>query len=153
MLLNQTFNAADMPKGDDVLPAGKYNAIISGAELKPTKTGGMMLVLKLTINDPQHQGRAVFDRLNIQNPNPVAEKIAKQQLGKIMSALDLAALSDTDALINGSVSITVGIREDDSYGVQNTVKAYGKPNGAAAAQVAATQTAKPVATATKAPWL
>ena len=107
--LDQTFEADSLPVGNTsygAIPAGWYNATIQKAELKPTKAGnGRLIGLRLTITGPTHQGRVVFCNLNINNPNPQAEEIGRQQLGEIMRAIGLARVGDTDELVGGMLSV------------------------------------------------
>jgi hypothetical protein len=150
-LLDQTFSADDMPvseKSYQVLPAGWYTATITGAELKATKAGtGQYIAIKYDITGPTHQGRIVFNNLNIRNPNATAEEIGRQQLGEVMRAIGLAKVQDTDELIGGQLSIKVAIRSSDQYGDQNEVKGF----KAVAGSVPPAPAAKPAATGKAAP--
>ena len=117
----------------ELLPAGWYDAVIQGAELRDTKTGGQMIAVKYSVTGPSHQGRLVWGNINIRNANPKAEEIGRQQLGDIMRALGLARVTDTDQLIGGNLGIKVAIREaQNGYDAQNEVKGFRALSGSAA---------------------
>lgn len=128
MKLGETYSAAELQPSQsyDLLPSGWYTAIITEAELKPTKAGtGEYIKCRYDITGPSGQGRVVFGNFNIKNPNPKAEEIGRQQLGDLMRALGLSAVHDTDQLINGHLSIKVDIRPaSGEYGPQNEVKGW-----------------------------
>lgn len=142
MQLGFTVNAADLPQSTsnfDVLPAGDYQVRISEAAVQATKAGtGQYIKLRLDVTGPSHQGRVIYTNLNIQNPNPKAEEIGRQQLGDIMRACGLASLSDTDQLINGCMTVKVAVTQSEQYGPGNDVKAFKPSVGGASAMPAAT---------------
>lgn len=155
MKLGETFSAAELQPSSpsyDLLPAGWYTAIITDAEVKDTKAGnGQYIKIRYDITGPSSQGRVVFGNLNIKNLNTKAEEIGRQQLGDIMRALGLAAVSDTDQLINGHLTIKVDVRPGSGdYGPQNEVKGWKSSTGSMPPQLAAA----PVAASGKAapPW-
>lgn len=122
--LDQTYEADALPVGAgyEAIPAGWYNATIQKSELKNTKAGnGRMIALRLAITGPTHQGRVVFTNLNINNPNPQAEEIGRQQLGEIMRAIGLARVGDTDELIGGMLAVKLVLKND---GQENDVKGF-----------------------------
>lgn len=125
--LGTAFIADDMPSGGsyEALPAGWYHANISGAEVKATKSGtGRYIAVKYSITGPTHEGRVVFGNLNIENPNPKAEEIGRQQLRSLMEAIGLSKLTDSDQLIGGSLKIKLKIESDEQYGDRNQVAGY-----------------------------
>ena len=113
------------------VPAGWYTAVINGAELKSTNAGtGKYIAVRYDITGPTHQGRVIFGNLNIENPNPTAERIGREQLGELMRAVGLGKVTDTDQLIGSVLSIKVAIKESEQYGAKNEVKGF-KGNGGA----------------------
>lgn len=125
-LLNQSFHADDLPPSGnyDPIPAGKYQAKITEATVGLTKSGtGEYIKVRWDILGPAHQGRAVFQNLNIRNQSSAAEEIGRRQLGEIMRAIGLATVSDTDQLIGGEAEIKVKVQESDQYGPRNEVAA------------------------------
>lgn len=157
MKLGETFSAAELQPSQsyDLLPPGWYTAIITEAELKPTKSGtGEYIKVRYDITGPSGQGRVVFGNFNIKNQNPKAEEIGRQQLGDLMRALGLSAVHDTDQLINGHLSIKVDIRPaSGEYNAQNEVKGW-KSNTASLPPQPGKPDAPAGAVATKAspPW-
>jgi hypothetical protein len=133
MKLAETYSAAELPPSQsyDLIPAGWYTAIITEAELKDTKSGtGQYIKVRYDITGPSSQGRVVFGNFNIRNPNPKAEEIGRQQLGDLMRALGLAAVSDTDQLLNGHLSIKVDVRPaSGEYNAQNDIKGWKSNTG------------------------
>jgi len=133
MKLSETYSAAELQPSQsyELLPAGWYTAIITDAELKPTKAGnGEYIKLRYDITGPSCQGRVVFSNINIKNPNAKAEEIGRIDLGNIMRALGLAAVSDTDELINGHLTIKIDVRPaSGEYGPQNEVKGWRSSTG------------------------
>ncbi len=71
--LNFDARQVDPQQSFEPIPAGWYNMMIVESEMKPTSNGqGAYLQLSLKVVDGQYAGRPVFDRLNLQNQNPVA---------------------------------------------------------------------------------
>lgn len=133
------------------IPAGSYIAQVIESEIKPTKSGtGQMLTLRWQILDGQYKGRLVFDRLNIVNQNPEAEKIGQRQLSGVCHATGVIKLTDSSQLHNKPVKIKVKIRSDANYGDSNEVGGYDAVAGGAAS-IPSAPAANPVGAATP-PW-
>lgn len=146
-LLN--FNAANVQPTSsfDPIPAGDYIAQITDSSIKPTKSGtGMVLNLTWTILDGQYVNRKVFDRLNVQNQNPTAEKIGQEQLSAICHATGVLQLQDSTQLHARPCKIKVKVRKDEQYGDSNEVK------GVSATAQGASFAAPAAAHAAAAPW-
>lgn len=111
----------DIPEQDDFspLPPDNYVVMITESEMKPTngKNGaGEMLVLKLEVQEGQFQGRTLFDRLNIVNPNSTTEEIAYKALGAICRAVGLAKTpDDSEQLHNKRLVATVKVDPAKPY--------------------------------------
>ena len=154
--LSESFDVNELPVGNggnfEPLPAGWYTAAISQSELKDTKAGnGQYIKLRYDITGPTHQGRVVFGNLNINNPNPKAEEIGRQQLGEIMRAIGLAKVTDTDQLIGGQIAIKLEVKQDPQYGASNEVKGFKSVSGSAAPAVSMPTSEAPAASAKAAP--
>lgn len=123
------FNLADAPADstNEPLPAGKYDVVVDDAELVPTKAGtGQMVRMAMTVTGPTHRGRKIWDRLNIDNPNPKAVEIAQRRLAQIAKALGKAGIDDTDELVGVKLKVTVKVREaSGGYEASNDVSGYG----------------------------
>lgn len=136
--LDTPFNLADLPEAQETsfepIPAGWYDVSITSAEVRDTKAGtGKYIAVRYDVTGPTHQGRIIWQNLNIQNPNPQAEEIGRRQLGDVMRAIGLATLSDTDQLIGNSLQVNVKIRPAaNGYEASNDVSAARSAGGSSA---------------------
>lgn len=101
--------------GTVLIPDGDYQAIITESDMKPTQSGGNMLVLTCSIVNGEHQGTELIERLNIVNANPKAEEIAYQTLAKISKAMGFVQTpADSSELHNRPIMIKVkGVKQND----------------------------------------
>ena len=121
------------PSGDfEPIPAGKYPAVITDSELKPTKAGtGHYLQLTFQIIDGPHQNRLLWARLNIDNPNPQAQQIAQGELSAICRAVGVLAPQDSVELHNLPLVIHVRCKKRSDTGeIDNEIKGYSKKESA-----------------------
>ena len=130
------FNAADVePQGSfEPIPAGWYSAMITDSEFKATKNGnGEYLQLRLDVIEGEHEGRVLFDRLNLNNPNQTAVEIAQRQLSAICRAVGIMTPSDSSELHDKPLKVKVSIRPaGNGYEASNEIKAYESAEGAGA---------------------
>lgn len=131
------------PNGDfEPIPAGKYLAVITESELKPTKAGtGHYLQLTFQVVDGPFQNRLLWARLNIDNANAQARKIAQGELSAICRAVGVLAPNDSVELHNLPLVIHVRCKKRTDTGeIVNELKGYSKkdspPPPAAAAPAA-----------------
>lgn len=128
------FNANDVEPTAvfDPLPAGKYLAAITASEMKPTKAGnGSYLQLEFTVLDGPCKGRKVWDRLCINHPNDLTQKIARGNLSAICRATGVMQPRDSVELHNLPLVVTVKCKKRDDTGeVTNEVKGYAKRESA-----------------------
>lgn len=110
----------------DALPAGWYNAVIDNTEMKPTKAGtGAYLEIRFNVVDGEFTGRKVFARLNIRNPNPVAQEIGYKDLSAICHAVGIINVQQSQQLHNIPLKIKVSVTPaDGQYEASNDIKAY-----------------------------
>ena len=112
--------------GFDPVPAGKYLAIITDSQKKTTKSGtGTYLELVFTIVHGTCKGRKVWARLNINNPNPQAQEIARGDLSAICRAIGVMTPKDSVELHN--LPLTISVRQKarkDTGEMQNEIKGY-----------------------------
>jgi hypothetical protein len=149
-VIGGSFDTASVPTMNDKtpLPTDTYRMMITDANIKPTKRNdGQFLELELTVSEGDMQGRKVWARLNIVNPNAKAVEIAMRELATIGQALGLTAISDTSELKERELLVKVVIEEDEGFGARNVIKSY-KPLNADTPSAPA-PTAKPVAPAAK----
>ena len=120
------FNAQEHePQSFDVLPAGTYDVCIVASEMKTTKSGtGRYLQLTLQVLGGEFQNRKLFDRLNLENPNATAVKIAKGTLSAICRAVGVMTPGDSSALHNLPLKAVVKVSSDDSGNPTNEIKGY-----------------------------
>jgi len=119
------------------LPAGKYLAIITDSEMKPTKSGsGNYLELTFQVIDGPFKGRMLWSRLNLDNPSPQAVQIAQGELSAICRAVGVMQPKDSIELHNLPLLVTVKCKKrDDTGDVVNEIRGYAKKetvNGARA---------------------
>ena len=99
--LGTTFdaNSVDPTMPFEALPPGRYLVQIVASEMRPTKDGaGQYLWLELDVLEGEYQGRKLFDRLNLVNPNPTAVEIAQRTLSAICHATGKMQVQDSDEL-------------------------------------------------------
>ena len=119
-------NEVDPAVGFDPIPAGKYLAIITESEMKPTKAGtGQYLQLTFQVLDGPYKGRLVWARLNLDNPSDMAVKIARAELSSICRAVGVMAPKDSIELHNLPLTIKVGCtKRSDTGDITNEIKGY-----------------------------
>ena len=147
------FNAQEVePQSSfEPIPAGWYTAMITDSEFKPTKSGtGEYLQLRLDVIEGEHEGRVLFDRLNLNNPNQTAVEIAQRQLSAICRAVGVMTPQDSQDLHDKPLRVKVSIRPaGNGYEASNEVKAYEVVEGGGQAATAQSGAAGGAA---KKPW-
>ncbi|MCK6470854.1 MAG: DUF669 domain-containing protein [Planctomycetes bacterium] len=114
------------------VPAGKYAAVITATELKPTKSGkGSFLELVFEVIEGEFKGRKLWARLNLDNPNALAVKIARAELSAICRAVGVMEPKDSCELHNLPLVVTVKQKAGPDGEVYNEVKDYAKRENAA----------------------
>jgi hypothetical protein len=126
-MLNQ-FNAGESEKMGNfsAIPAGVYIAQITKSEMKETKNkDGHYLQLQFQVLGGDHAGRMLFERLNLQNKNPVTVEIASKALATICEICNVDLLDDSEQLHGIPMSIRVTVKDATSqYSEQNEIKGY-----------------------------
>ncbi len=130
-LNNFDANNVDPSVALDPIPAGKYTAVITETEMKPTKAGGgKYLQLTFQIIDGEHKGRLVWARLNLENKSEMTVKIARGELSAICRGVGVMAPKDSIELHNIPLEINVGLKKRDDNGeFTNVIKGYAKRSG------------------------
>ena len=134
------FNANQVDPATDFepLPAGKYVAVVTASEMKPTRNGnGSYLELTFQVIEGPHKGRLVWERLNLDNPNPLTVKIARSELSAICRAVGVMQPKDSCELHNLPLCITVKQKTDADGERRNEIRGFAKreiANGAKPAQ-------------------
>ena len=117
----------------DPLPAGKYPAMITDSELKDTKArNGQYLQLTFQVLDGEYRGRFLWARLNLDNPNATAVKIARAELSAICRAVGVLQPRDSQELHNRPLVVKVKCKKQkESDEITNELCGYESPAAAA----------------------
>jgi hypothetical protein len=112
----------------EAIPAGKYLAVISASEMKSNKAGtGRFLELCFTIVEGEYRNRNVWSRLNLENPNEVAMKIAQADLSALCRAVGVLTPNDSVELHNLPLVIRVKCKKrKDTDEISNEIGGYEK---------------------------
>lgn len=124
--LNFNANEVEPSIGFDPIPAGKYQAVITESEMKQTKNGtGQYLQLEFEVIERDYKGRKVWARLNLENSNSEAVRIARAELSAICRAVNVPQPRDSVELHNLPLTITVRCRKNpDTDEISNEIKGY-----------------------------
>lgn len=127
------------------IPAGKYLAVITESEYKPNKAGtGTYLQFTFEIMEGDYKGRFLWARLNLENPNETAVKIARGELSAICRAVGVMAPKDSVELHNLPLTIKVKCKKrKDTDEISNEIKGYMKKDAALGKPVQATSDTPP----------
>ena len=131
------------PAGDfEPIPAGKYLAVITESEMKPTKAGtGSYLQLTFQVIDGPFKNRLLWARLNLDNANDQARKIAQGELSAICRAVGVLAPNDSVELHNLPLVIHVKCKKRTDTGeIVNEIKGYAKKDAPPSPPAAAAAT-------------
>jgi hypothetical protein len=146
--LNFDATQVEPSSGFSPIPAGKYVAVITDDEMKDTRNGsGRYLQLTFEIVEGEYSGRKLWTRLNLENANMDAVKIARADLSAICRAVNVMQLQDTVQLHNLPMVITVRLKKNkETDEMQNEIKGYESkqayaPGATASAPAAQTATA------------
>ena len=144
-LNNFNANQVEPSSNLEAIPAGKYLAVITESELKPTKSGsGSYLQLTFQILEGEYKGRFLWSRLNLHNANPTAVKIAQAELSAICRAVGVLTPGDSVELHNLPLVINVKCRKrEDSGDNTNEIRGYSKPEAVTAQPQQANHTTPP----------
>ncbi len=134
------FNATEVEPsiGFDVIPAGKYNAVITDSDMKKTRSGsGRYLQLEFVIIEGEYKNRKLWARLNVENSNAEAVRIARADLSAICRAINVLKPKDSVELHNLPLEITVKCRKNQDDEIVNEIKGYGPRKSRSAVATAA----------------
>lgn len=101
------FDPNDFPDGR--VADGTYRFVITDTAMVPTKAGTGFF-LKVTAE--LQTGQSLAMRFNIKNPNSEAERIAKQELAKLVRGVGLQLLRSHRDLVGQKGTVTVSHRTD-----------------------------------------
>lgn len=127
------FDASTVPEMTEftALPEGPYVSVAIASEMKPTRAGdGEYLNVTCEVIDGQYKGRKFWTRMNLKNPNQVAQQIGHQELGALCRAVGVIKPDDSSELHNRPFIAHLGLELDSvKKKEQNVVKKY-EPVGA-----------------------
>jgi hypothetical protein len=127
--INFDATTVEPSNGFEPIPAGKYLAVFSEDEMKPTRNNnGQYLQLTIEIIEGDYQGRKIWARLNLENPNMQAVEIARKELSAICRAVNVLQLTDTTQLLNIPFVLKVGLKKN-----KETDEGFGNSRGIATA--------------------
>lgn len=141
------FDAATVDPTTDFepLPAGKYLTVITDSQMKPTKSGsGHYLEMTFQVIDGPFKNRLLWARLNLDNPNATAVKIARAELSAICRAVGVMAPNDSVELHDLPLVISVKCKKREDTGeITNEIKGYHKKEAAGGKPVQAANDTPP----------
>lgn len=108
------------------LPAGLYTVEITGADVKPLKSGrGTGLYLEFTVIDPApHARRKVWQSINIQHESQQAQDIGLRELSNLCLAVGIEQ-PDENALFQKVLRIRTNVKPaENGYEARAEVKGY-----------------------------
>jgi len=150
------FNALEIEPATsyEPIPADWYKAVITETEEKPTKAQtGSYLQLTIEVIEGHYQGRRVFERLNLKNPNSVAVEIAQRSLSSICRSIGVNNPQNSEELMDKPLMIKVAVKPaQGEYGASNEIKGYDAVGGATTAPAPAAVAATASAGASTPPW-
>jgi hypothetical protein len=130
MAILKGFNANDVEPASDfeAIPAGKYLAVITESEVKANKSGsGSYLQLTFQVVEGEYRNRYLWARLNLENANATAVKIARAELSAICRAVGILVPNDSVELHNLPLVISVKTKKRADTGeLTNEIKGYAK---------------------------
>lgn len=122
------FNANDIEPNEafDPLPHGDYLCVIVHSGMKPTKSGnGSFLELEFEVIEGRYKGRKLWDRINLNNPNETAVKIARGTLSAICRAVGVLTPTDSCELHDRPLLCKVRVeKRADIDDLSNVIKGY-----------------------------
>lgn len=110
----------------ELLPTGDYVMHVASTDVKRTKRGdGSFLTVCFEILRGPHARRKIWTNFTLTNPNADAERIGRQQLKSLATAVGKPNLTDSDQLLEIDFVGTVGVEKGSAgYEPRNNVKAF-----------------------------
>ena len=157
--LNQHFDASAVEPAApfELLPPGRYSVQIVQSEMRATRAGnGQYLWLEMDVIEGSHQGRKIWDQLNLVNPNQQTVEVAQRTLSAICHAVGQMQVTDSEQLHFHPMVVTLAVEPDsrdkhkpiEEQRKQNKVKGYIGGAGVPSPRPAAPPTSPPARPAT-----
>lgn len=113
---------------DFIVDAGKYLVMITESEFKSTKAGnGTGLNIKMQILDGVHQGKHIFQWINISNPSQIAMQIGEKLLAQLRLVCGRPTYEDESTTFHNIpivAKVTKKPRKDDPARFENQVSDF-----------------------------
>jgi len=137
----------------EILPRAWYTAMVVESDVADTSSGkGKVAKFTWEIVEGPHQGRRVFQNVNVINENPKAQEIGQRELAAIREGCGKTMVRDTSELHNIPCQIYVKIRPADGQFPEKNeiagVRKVGAPAGSPVPTQQQQQGAAPAATTT-----
>jgi hypothetical protein len=117
-MLNEAFDTASEEASPDFepLPKGSYTAFLLDAKVGPLKSRkGQAVQATWQIEDGEHAGRHVWDRIIVQHDSAEAMKFGRRKLKDIAVACGVTEqITDLSVLLNKPCTVFVKIETDES---------------------------------------
>jgi len=107
----------DASEGDTIrapgaLPRGKYIMIgIEGSKKETSKKDGSYFEIIFEVSDGEHKGRRIWQKFNIENPNPTTVEIAVREFRTFCQAVGRLKVSGFDQVLGLSFWADVGFEK------------------------------------------
>ena len=136
----QGFDCNSVDPTDDFLKPGDYTVQIIESEVRPNRaqSGHYLALVMQIVQEDKNKDRKIYDYINIQNPNAIAEQMAARSLSALGRSTNIWKIEDPRQLL-GQVVIAVVTKNDSG----NNVRTY-KPAGQMQSAVAAPAVALPL---------
>lgn len=131
--LNFDASQVEPSTGKDPVPAGKYVAVITATQMKPTKNGaGQYLECEYQIVEGELKGRKLWSRHNLQHANQQTVQIARGELSAICRAIGIMQPKDSAELHNHPLTVSVKVKKREDTGEPtNEISGWAKKDAAA----------------------
>ena len=114
--LPQSYNPTEIQASGTatVIPPGEYKVQVVSSEEKATKKGdGAFIEFVYLITTGEYKDSKIWDRFNVDNPNPKAVEIGLSQFKQLAEACGAPDCTDTDELEGCNFIAVMGPQKDD----------------------------------------
>lgn len=114
------------------LPPGVYHGVVTRMEQKPTSKNGVFEEAEFDITFPaNYANRKFWDRFNIVNDSPQAERIGQEAIADLGKACGISGpIGDDQALVGREVMLEIYVQPPKPYVDKSGVQQPGKPSNA-----------------------
>ena len=102
------------------IPAGRYETIIRSSDFKLTRSGGERLVLGVDVIAGSYTGRRIWHAINVAGSDGAINH-GRRALAKLLGALKLDKIEDTEELHGKPLMADVRIESSFGYDDKNTI--------------------------------